>query len=159
MEEQSTTFEAALAKTESDAQRAVKAAQAALAATKKVLKAAKDGNVRELRATLEGLDKMIQGLGEQCGLTKSGWTFDEEGYLAGHGYVEELLSAARAGGLLLTERDERLYCYPVLVRVRARERSLQIDRKQEKRLRPSMVVSQLKDIQKRPPPFFRGCVS
>ncbi len=147
------TLEAALAKTEADAQKAVKAAQAALASTKRIAKAARDGNVKDLRTALDGVAKVLNDLGEQCAVARSGWKFDEEDYLAGRGYVDELLATARTAGLDLTERDERLYCYPLLVRVRAKERSLQIDRKQERRLRPSVVVAHLKEIQKRPPRF------
>jgi hypothetical protein len=49
--------------------------------------------------------------------------------------------------------DNRLYCYPVLIRVLPGDRAVMIDRKRERRLRPSVLVRHLRDLQRRPPRF------
>jgi len=64
-----------------------------------------------------------------------------------------MLAAAQATGLQLFERDDRLYCYPVLVRVAPAERSVFVDRARERRIRPSVLVEHLREVQRRPPRF------
>jgi hypothetical protein len=51
------------------------------------------------------------------------------------------------------ERDERLFSFPVLIKVIPAERAVYINKVTEKRLRPSVLVNLLKDIQKKPPRF------
>lgn len=63
------------------------------------------------------------------------------------------LRAMLAAGLQLFERDERFYCYPVLVRVAPAERSVFVDRARERRIRPSVLVEHLREVQRRPPRF------
>jgi hypothetical protein len=56
-------------------------------------------------------------------------------------------------GVRVYEQDERLYSYPSLVRVLPEEPAVLIDRARERRLRPSVLVAHLRDLQKRPPRF------
>src|SRR5437762_14062541 len=51
------------------------------------------------------------------------------------------------------EQDDQLYCYPSLVRVLPAERAVLIDRTRERRLRPSVLMAHLRDLQGRPPKF------
>ena len=51
------------------------------------------------------------------------------------------------------EQDERLYCYPFLIRIIPNELAVQIDKTKEKRLRPSALVSHLKALQNKPVRF------
>jgi len=51
------------------------------------------------------------------------------------------------------EQDERLYCYPFLIRIIPTELAVQIDKTKEKRLRPSALVSHLKALQNKPVRF------
>lgn len=51
------------------------------------------------------------------------------------------------------EQDDRLYCYPSLLRVLPTDRTLLIDRTRERRLRPSAVIGHLRALQERPPRF------
>jgi hypothetical protein len=95
----------------------------------------------------------MHALGEQVAMTGSGWDFDEAAYFASGGYTRELLATAQRLGLAIFEEDDRLYCYPSLVRVLPGERALLIDRARERRLRPSRVVEQLRGLHERPPRF------
>jgi len=51
------------------------------------------------------------------------------------------------------EADERLLCYPSLIKVLPGEAAVEIDRRREKRLRPSVLVGLLATTQARPPRF------
>jgi transposase-like protein len=51
----------------------------------------------------------------------------------------------------VVEDDDRLLCYPSLVRVLPGDAALDIDRRRERRLRPSVVVASLAAAQARPP--------
>lgn len=56
-------------------------------------------------------------------------------------------------GVKIFEQDERLYCYPFLIRILPNELAVQIDRTKEKRLRPSILISHLKALQNKPVRF------
>jgi hypothetical protein len=64
-----------------------------------------------------------------------------------------LIQTAQRQGLSLYRQDEQVYSYPSLLRVLPPERAVSIDRGKEKRLRPSVMVAHLKDIQGRRPRF------
>ncbi|MHB8992648.1 MAG: hypothetical protein ACYC66_13595, partial [Chloroflexota bacterium] len=85
--------------------------------------------------------------------TAEGWDFDEEDYLSSGAYMEELIRVAQRQGLSLYQQDEQVYSYPSLLRVLPSERAVSIDKVKEKRLRPSVLVGHLKDIQGRRPRF------
>ena len=121
-----------------------------LQAARKVQKAARDGNLRDLGTAFELMQKTQDVLRQQSSASRGAWVFDEESYLGSRAYIEELIESARASGLDIYERDDRLYSYPVLIRVLAKERAVRIDKQVERRVRPSILISHLKDIQKRP---------
>lgn len=146
-------LESSLASAEEEANRTVKAAQAVLQAARKVHKAARDGHLRDLGAALELMEKTQEALRQQTNASRGAWVFEEESYLGSRSYIEELIELARASGLDLYERDDRLYSYPVLVRILPKERAVRIDKQVERRLRPSVLVAHLKELQKKPPRF------
>lgn len=151
--EQADSLEAALAETEAAADRALAAAGQLTQTLRRLRTAAQVGNLRDLRAMLAAVEQAAARAGEQAASAAATWTLDEEQYLAAGRFTEELLAAAQAGGLQLFERDERLYCYPVLVRVAPAERSVFVDRARERRIRPSVLVGHLRDVQRKPPRF------
>ena len=148
-----TSLEAALARTEAAAEEARKAAQAALSAVKKYRAAAATGNLRELPRAADTAKRSVSWLGQQLTNAVESWDFDEESYLTSGEYARELLAQARHQSLQIFEQDERLFCYPALVRVLPNERVVLIDKARERRLRPSVLVAHLKDLQRRPPRF------
>lgn len=145
------SLENALAKTESDAGVACEAATATVSALKKFRAAAKSGNLRELRKTIEAADQAIATLRQQFENAKAGWEVDEEAYLSGGNFFLEILHAAEQTGVKIFEQDNRLYCYPALIKVSPNEKSVFIDRKRENRIRPSVLVAHLKALQRKPP--------
>lgn len=147
------SLEDALARTEADADGVLKAASALTAALKKLRAAAQAGNLRELRPTLTAAEHALVAVRQQFANARDGWDFADEDYLASGAYVRELLQMAERMQLRIFEGDERLYCYPVLVRLLASDRVVQIDKTRERRLRPTVLVNHLKELQRQPPRF------
>lgn len=147
------TLEDALARAESDADSSLKAASAVVVSLKRLRAATRTGDLREVRRAMESAQQSIVALGQQFSNTAEGWDFDEEGYLSSGAYLEELLQMAQRQGLSLYQQDDQIYCYPSLVRVLPAERAVSIDRVREKRLRPTVLVAHLKEIQGRRPRF------
>ena len=148
-----TCLEKALAKTEADADAALKAATVAVSTLKKFRIAAQTGNLRDLQKTIEVADQAITALRQQFTNAKEGWNFDEETYLSNKSFTSEILESAEQAGLKIFEQDDRLYCYPFLIRILPGERSILIDKVRERRLRPSVLVKHLKDLQSKPSRF------
>lgn len=149
-------FETALAKTEHDAEAALKAAEKVVGALKGMQKAAHAGDVRKLRAAPDAIRQGVATLDEEVARLATSWDFDEEGYLRDGGYVEELLKEAQRQGLRISFQDDRLYCYPMLISISPADRALKIDKKPERSLRPSTLVALLRKRQGQPPRFRPG---
>jgi hypothetical protein len=157
-------FEAALARTESDLGSAAQSTATLLRELRRARTAASLGQVRDLRRALDGAQALTQQLAEQVEQAQQGYAVDEIAVLSSGDYRQELLAAASAAGVSMFEEDERLLCYPSLVRVLPAELALDIDRRRERRLRPSVVVELLAAAQRRgprfrPEPFLRSLLS
>ncbi|HEX2515598.1 MAG TPA: hypothetical protein VH257_12900 [Chloroflexota bacterium] len=146
-------LEQALGRLESDAEAALRAAGAVTTALKRVRAAAQAGDLRALRPALGAAERAVDVLAGATGSVKAAWDVDEEGFFAGGAYTRELVAAAAVAGLRLHEQDERLYAYPAIVQVVPGERAVLIDRRRERRLRPSVLARQLKALQERPARF------
>lgn len=146
-------LEQALAGTEADAEASVKAANTVTSALKKYRTAAHVGNLRDLRATIATAEQALTALQQQVEVVKEGWQFDEQAYFANGAFAQELLATAQRMNVLLFEQDELLYSYPSLIRILPNERAVTIDKKRERRLRPSVLVTHLKNLQQRPARF------
>ena len=147
------SLEQTLAKTEADADAACKAATAALRSLKKFRAAAQVGNLRDLQRAIEAAEQTVADLARQFTAAKAGWDFDEDAYLSNGSFVAEVLATAAQTGVHLYERDDRLYCYPSLIRVLPNDRAVVIDKTRERRLRPSVLVHHLQELQNRPVRF------
>ena len=150
------TIEDAFARAEADADAAIKAATSVLSTLKRYRSAARQGKIRDIRTTGEAARQGIGALDAQVAELAESWTFDDESYLQSGGYTAEVIDRAAREGLQISELDGRLYCYPALVRILPGERAVSIDKAKERRLRPSVLVAHLKDIQKRPARFRSG---
>lgn len=145
-------LESTLARTETDVAASLKAAQAVVKAIKKYANSLKVGNLKDLQPCINEIEKCELALRQQIANTKNGWNFDIDTYM-NTAFVNEVLATAEQKGVRIFERDERLYCYPVLVRVLPSEWSVQIDKAKEKKIRPGILVNKLKELQKKPPRF------
>jgi len=146
------SLEQALADLERDADSAVRSLTSALKEAKKVKVAATTGQLRELRQALDGSVRLADAAAATTRDVRDGWTFDEQAYITGGGYAKEVLALAAEEGVQAFESDDRILCYPVIVQV-APDATVVIDKKKDRRIRPSVLVSTLKALQSKPPKF------
>ena len=147
------SLEDSFAAAEADAEAALKAASGLVKALKRAQGAARQGQVRDWHAAVETARQGISTLEQEVSNLRESWRFDEESHLQSGAFNRELIEQATADGVRISELDNRLYCYPALIRVLPGDRAVMIDRKRERRLRPSVLVRLLRDLQKRPPRF------
>ena len=151
--EDSQGLEAALSTIESEAEAALKGAASVTRELKKAKAAAATGQARDLRRALEAAETLAAQLAEAVETLRGDYDFDETVHLASGDYAKELLVAAEAAGLAMFEEDERLLCYPSLVRIVAADAAIEVDKRRDRRLRPSVVIRHLQAAQARGPRF------
>ena len=146
-------FESTLSASEEQAAAALKAAAAVTRELRKAKAGAASGQMREMRRALGAAASLADELSVAVAEVRAASEFDEETYLASGEYAKELLDLAAERGVGMFEEDERLLSYPSLVRVLASDSAIEIDRRRERRLRPSVVIDVLATAQQRPPRF------
>jgi hypothetical protein len=131
-------------------QRFEKAVVSAIGRTRAAVKV---GRATEITKGLSTISQRIADAnGAAHGLT-SGWSFDASSYLADGRFLDDLKAAAAKEGLSLFEKDGRIYCFPLLLRVDPKEISVKVGKKVERRIRPSELARLLATAQKRPQRF------
>lgn len=144
------SMESTLEATERALDAALRGANAAVRELKRALGAARTGQIRDLRKALSAAQSAADGLATETRVLGGTAAFDEREYLASGAYVKELLAEAAAQGLSIVEGDDdRLLCYPSLLRVLPADAAIEIDKVRDRRLRPSVLVSQLARAQER----------
>lgn len=143
-------LEAALAVTQDRVEQAQRAAGAAVRDLKKARSAAAAGQVRDLRRALAAAAEAAGALEKAATDAAASYSFDEVEHLASGAYARELLATAEQAGLGMVEDDDRLLCYPSLVRILPADAALDVDRRRDRRIRPSVVVELLAAAQGRP---------
>ena len=146
-------LEQALARLQEDAEAALKAAGGVAAALKRVRAAAQTGSLRDLRPALRTAESAVDALAAATGTVAAAWDVDEERFFADGAFARELLAAAASRQLRIYEQDDRLYVYPAIVQILPGERAVLIDRRRERRLRPSFLAGHLQELQDRPARF------
>ena len=147
------TLETTLAGVEREAEAALKAVGTAATQLRKAHAAAKTGQLRDLRKALAAVEALSVELAESVASLHDAFDIDEQEYFTSGEYVKELLAAAEDAGVAMFEEDDRLMCYPSLVRVLPADASVEVDRVRERRIRPSVLVSRLAAAQGRTPRF------
>lgn len=132
---------------------ALRSAAAVARELKKARTAAQGGSLRDLRRALGSAATLAGELAAAAEAAQNSFDHDEQQQLSSGGYAKELLEVANARGVAMFEEDERLLCYPSIIRVLPGDAAIEIDRRREKRLRPSVVVDRLAAAQSRPPRF------
>ncbi|TAM88389.1 MAG: hypothetical protein EPN43_08395 [Jatrophihabitans sp.] len=157
-------FEGALARAESDCDAALRAGAALTRELKRARHAAALGNVRDLRRALQAVVGLAGELHGQVRDAEAGYDVNEPELLASGAFAKELLAAAAERGVSIFEEDERLLCYPSIVRILAGDLAVEVDRRRVRNLRPSVVVEQLARAQQagprfRPEPFLASLLA
>jgi hypothetical protein len=146
-------FESALSVAEGGAEAALKSASGLSRELRKAKAAAASGQVRELRRALDAAVGLADELSVTVKEVRVSFDVDEIAYLGSGEYAKELLALAAERGLAMFEEDDRLLCYPSIVRVVPGDSVVEIDRRRERRLRPSVLIRLLSAAQQRPPRF------
>jgi len=110
-------LESALGAIQDGADATLKSAAAVTRELRKAKGAAAGGQVRELRRALAAAASLADELSAAVAQVRASCDIDEEAYLASGEYAKELLAVAAERGVAMFEEDERLLCYPSLVRV------------------------------------------
>ena len=147
------TLEQSLANTEANAQATLRASASLRRRLRLCCRAAKVGDLEELSQQLEAAESALEELNALLKQTKQGAAFDAQRYLAQGEYTQEILDTAQRMGLSIFQRGDRLYCHPALVRIAPNDQAVFINRRRERRIRPPLLVKQLKDLQHQPPSF------
>ncbi len=147
------SLEQALAAVERDADAAVKSLGACLKAAKKAKAAAASGQMRDLEQALESAASLAHEASVAVEDLKGGWRFDVGEWFASGAYATELLATAAEEGVSAFTSDDRILCYPVIVQFSASDATVVVDKKKDRRVRPSVVVRHLEALQQRPPKF------
>ena len=142
------TMEASLAAFEARIVEAQKSADALSKAFRDLKKTASTGHLVDFEKGLATIARRAEQAQAAAAALPAAWDFVLKTYLEG-GYIQELKQEAQAQGLTLVERDGRLYCFPLVLRIEPRELTIRIGNKRERRLRPKEIVSQLASTQKR----------
>jgi hypothetical protein len=158
-----TGLEGALGRVERDVEAGSKAVASLARELTRARAAAASGQVRELRRALDAVQAMAGDVVHRVGAAVAAYDVDETDMLASGAYAKELLAAAEAGDVAMFAEDDRLLCYPSIVRVLPGDLALEIDRKKARGIRPSVVVAQLAKAQRagprfKPAPFLASLV-
>jgi hypothetical protein len=149
----SSDFEAALDGLDARLEKAEKAADALLKSLKRARRAARDGNVPDILRGLNGLDARLADARAAAVDLPGAWTFDTPAYLADGRFLADLQHAAAEKQVELFERDGRIYCFPLLLRLEPGQSAVRVGRKIERRIRPGELVRLLAAMQKSPQRF------
>jgi len=120
---------------------------------KKARAAAAGGQMRDLRRAQEAAETLAGEAAEAVSALRREFSFDEQAHLASGGYTKELLGLAAEAGLAIMEEDDRVLCYPSVVRVLPADAAIEIDKVRDRRIRPSAVLLTLQARQARPARF------
>ena len=150
---EASSFETALSLTQGHVEAALKSSASVARELRKARAAAATGQVRELRRALDAAVSEADDLLTTTQRSRDSFDFDEAAHLASGAYAKELLAMAADTGVNLFEEDERLLCYPSVVRILPGDSVVEIDRKRERRLRPSVLLLLLAAVQEKPGRF------
>jgi hypothetical protein len=120
---------------------------------KKARTAAETGTVRDIPQALDAAAQLAADAAAAAERLRAAWRFDVDDWFASGEYTKELLASAAEAGVSAFESDERILCYPVIVQVSPSDMSVVIDKKKDRRIRPSVVVASLGRLQQSEPKF------
>ncbi len=146
-------LEGALARTESELDATLRALAALGRELKRGRHAAATGHVRDLRRALQAAATQADELAEQVRSAEASYDVDESELMSSGAYAKELLATAADADVAMFEEDDRLLCYPSIVRILPGDLALEIDRRRVRGVRPSVVVDELARAQQAGPRF------
>lgn len=128
-------------------------AAGALRSAKRLRKAAQDGAVASFPAAIAAMRQDADRLGEAVAESADAPALDIAEAFGNGAFLAELAAAAKAADVMLVQRDGRITAYPVVLRLEPRTQAVRIGNKLERRIRPSVLIAELKKLQQRPNRF------
>src|SRR5258708_33661011 len=107
----------------------------------------------ELGKGLDEISKRLSDARSAADGLSDDWRFDTHAYMSDGRFLEDLKAAAANHGLSSFEKDGRIYCFPLLLRVDAQEHAVTFGRRLELRIRPRELARVLGAAPKRPQRF------
>ena len=141
------TIESQIARLDQALAESEKQAAAALARLKGLRKRVAQGDLTPVGGQFDQLAQQVDQLSASLAPARDSLTYDAATALADGSYLAELQAEAKAQGVVMTERDGRLTAFPLLLRLEAKLAAVRVGRKLEKRLRPSVLVRELRKAQ------------
>lgn len=146
-------FEEAIQKTQQDIETAITAAKATLTSLKRAGKSVTTGDIRQLSRQIEATEAALAKLSDCVRKVEEGWEFDADSYFSDGDFIDDVMAEAGKRGVSIHEMDGRLFCYPCILKPLSSEYAVMIDKKREKRVRPSYLAELLHALQNKPVKF------
>ncbi len=157
------TFEQGFGAVEAAAEAAVVEAANLAKMAKKLLKAAREGDIGHIRRESTQLTDTLASVTERVKQAAASWPFaaEEEPAYLDQQFSDELCSEAEKIGLNVTPSDDVLVCSPSIIRLLSDDRAVRIDGKKRAAIRPSKLAADLQANQQRqtggnPRPFLEA---
>jgi hypothetical protein len=106
--------------------------------------AAAKGKLSDIDRAIDQARQQLATASERLRLLEASWDFNAAVHFDTGAYGDELLSAMEREDLRPVERDGRILSFPSIVRILPAEQAIEIDRKKERSVRPSVVAAELK---------------
>lgn len=152
------SFEHGFRNTERSVELTLVSATALVKSIRRLQKAAKEGNISNLKKSQQELSEQMSELQQAVINARESWPFEEseeEQYLS-DGFASELQQAGTERDLQIYERDGRLIVHPAIVRILSAERAVRVDKRKVSSIRPSYLVDLLIKNQQKPGRFPAG---
>ncbi|MGH7102578.1 MAG: hypothetical protein ACREFJ_09280 [Acetobacteraceae bacterium] len=130
-----------------------KLAKAVVLALARARTTVKTGELAEIPRALATIVQRVAEAHGQAEDLPAQWNFDAVRYLSDGRFLEDLRAAAENADLRIFERDGRIYCFPLLLRIEPKELGVRIAKKVERRINPSGLVQLIARAQKAPQRF------
>ncbi len=130
-----------------------KLGKALVSAVTRARNAVRTGELSEIPRALAAIGQRMAEAHAEAEDLPAQWNFDAVAYLSDRRFVEDLKEAAAKADLSIFERDGRIYCFPLLLRIEPRELGVRIGGKVERRINPTELVRLLARAQKAPQRF------
>lgn len=116
---------------------------------KKAKKASQTGSVRDFIIAVTELRSLVEDLGSAANDLSTLAEVDVSEMMESGSYKEELFSLCEKEDIRIIESDGKFLSYPTIISLSPSDASVIIEKKKQRGIRPSFLVSQLKGLAKR----------
>jgi len=147
------SLEQAFSSTEKISESLLRLASETTQLLKKMKGAANVGDLTKLKQTINEVNESTIKMRIEVSKTSKNWQFDESAYLSSKAFERDLLEMGKQMGVEIFEHEGVFYSHEVVLRVLPEKRRVAIDRSRDSKIRPSVIVKRLKELQCNPNRF------